>query len=1088
MIIFKSIIAVSIRRLGIGKISVIMGISLVLLVTYLTVTPISAQEQVCWKLAVIDMMVDHGPGEDGYDGMWSNRYTMEEQKVNYTQVSNVDFYQKYEKNYYFDLEKAEASWVENEIATDVLSKQTQFYWDHPPPIWCTSDDPVKFEMEIESLQGGLNYYSDKSVVVIDGTAITDYPYGGDPNNQGISITVPFGTTAPMTGTGSFNATTVPSTDDFIYYVHGNTHQQHFFVHYHYQLFDVDSDNDGLLDGEETVYGTDPNNPDTDSDGITDGDEVNVYGTDPKVSNQEIIEIEIETARKAMYYPATQPPPDTSKPESEKVVSTTDNPCWKLNEPSTNPGPSSGEAYPFGTESITGSEKYYFFENTNKLDPSQWHSLRLYKDGQLGVYRDIDPSTAKDTNYVYVKWGKPPEFWCFNSNLENNLPDSPTGSAYSNVKGGQQEFILLAEEIVPNSEKWDTEISLEYSSSQATIQGQQAQLLMGQQSDTSTYTITPPQNNPEAGWGLDVKFCCKVNSELNYSYEYIPIDSVADSSQGEDEEGTEDDGDQTKDTTPDGEPGAGTPVDPKAIESALVAQWNGEDNVENSVDPNLNPPTTVYPVLSYDSGVDGKALSFDGKGTHIAITGISSQGEKFKLGLNQYKEGFTIALWIKPKDVASASPLVSWSGGLWKDAVFMINDVFLPVSDSSGVLSALLVDSTNDSEHDINSSAGLLVPNKFQHVALTYDKTNGMMNLYHNGTNVGNENIGFIEVKNMDTRLEFGHKYRAASYEAGQNVNAKFYNGLMDRIEFYKRALNENEIGFVMNEGLTGTDGGETTSTTPTPTPETTQTPTPETTQTPTPETTQTPTPETPPTPTPETPPPQVTIPVIKPTPGGATDKVLPIPPIKETQPSKNTPGMALQGSQLRPPTGETINVVIWLIDPENVANMDLKISYNQNVLKYVGADDDILWGNLMDNVASQLNSKESEGILLGFATTEGLKETGTLVTLPFSVIGDTGEGTQIDLKVTSINDPEGKVLPIDRIPGLVNIIPVEELVPGDGNYDRCLEGVDAMQALKMSVDLIPEKKNLDVVGNDGVNSRDAVVILQNSVGRDRCQG
>ncbi|WP_332926994.1 gliding motility-associated C-terminal domain-containing protein [Arenibacter palladensis] len=42
---------------------------------------------------------------------------------------------------------------------------------------------------------------------------------------------------------------------------------------------LDTDNDGLLDGEETVLGTDINNPDTDGDGISDGVEV---GTD--VSN------------------------------------------------------------------------------------------------------------------------------------------------------------------------------------------------------------------------------------------------------------------------------------------------------------------------------------------------------------------------------------------------------------------------------------------------------------------------------------------------------------------------------------------------------------------------------------------------------------------------------------------------------------------------------------------------------------------------------------------------------------------------------------------------------------------------------------
>lgn len=42
---------------------------------------------------------------------------------------------------------------------------------------------------------------------------------------------------------------------------------------------VDTDGDGLFDGQEIIIGTDPNNPDTDGDGINDGDEV-FNNTDP----------------------------------------------------------------------------------------------------------------------------------------------------------------------------------------------------------------------------------------------------------------------------------------------------------------------------------------------------------------------------------------------------------------------------------------------------------------------------------------------------------------------------------------------------------------------------------------------------------------------------------------------------------------------------------------------------------------------------------------------------------------------------------------------------------------------------------------
>ena len=45
------------------------------------------------------------------------------------------------------------------------------------------------------------------------------------------------------------------------------------------LAEMDTDEDGLTDGQETAFGTDPLLPDSDADGVSDNDEIDLYGTD-----------------------------------------------------------------------------------------------------------------------------------------------------------------------------------------------------------------------------------------------------------------------------------------------------------------------------------------------------------------------------------------------------------------------------------------------------------------------------------------------------------------------------------------------------------------------------------------------------------------------------------------------------------------------------------------------------------------------------------------------------------------------------------------------------------------------------------------
>lgn len=110
---------------------------------------------------------------------------------------------------------------------------------------------------------GLDYGSPECAALLCENGATVYCEGdtGSPwGDRGGDTTVPTGTgtgiTTPTgTGTGSGTGTGTSGTL-------------------------IDSDGDGLTDGEEALLGTDPNNPDTDYDGLSDGAEVNLYGTNP----------------------------------------------------------------------------------------------------------------------------------------------------------------------------------------------------------------------------------------------------------------------------------------------------------------------------------------------------------------------------------------------------------------------------------------------------------------------------------------------------------------------------------------------------------------------------------------------------------------------------------------------------------------------------------------------------------------------------------------------------------------------------------------------------------------------------------------
>lgn len=218
-----------------------------------------------------------------------------------------------------------------------------------------------------------------------------------------------------------------------------------------------------------------------------------------------------------------------------------------------------------------------------------------------------------------------------------------------------------------------------------------------------------------------------------------------------------------------------------------------------------------------------------------------------------------------------------------------------------------------------------------------------------------------------------------------------------------------------------------------------------------------------------------------------------------------TGGMVIEAPRRLALPNDLLLIPITLRNAANVANLNFDVEYTANVIRPEG---DPLKGNLLDNALFSSNPTTQPGLIRnGFAQTSGLAGTGIVVNIPFRIIGKPGDKSPLNLNVTTVNEPNGGVLQIERIAGEILITNPDGTLPGGGGTgggtggtggtggaggippgdcdgDLRVTELDALCALEMSVQL---RDSLDImdIDNSGlpVTSRDAVIILQRAVGQ-----
>jgi hypothetical protein len=198
-------------------------------------------------------------------------------------------------------------------------------------------------------------------------------------------------------------------------------------------------------------------------------------------------------------------------------------------------------------------------------------------------------------------------------------------------------------------------------------------------------------------------------------------------------------------------------DPNATE--LVSWWKAENNAYDSIGGNHG---TLFNGTTFGSGDIGQAFSFDGVDDYISVPNNPPPGS------------LAISAWIKSSDNSQNRLIIGENVGVqgtgWQ---FFIQA-------GGGLVFGIY----NGSWTFVTSSVALPV-NQWVHVAVTFDTTNGAMQLYINGVpDATSQYTGGLWAANTNP-LKIG--------SLGTPSGAAPFDGLIDEVKIYSRALSASEI-------------------------------------------------------------------------------------------------------------------------------------------------------------------------------------------------------------------------------------------------------------------------------------------------------
>jgi PKD repeat protein len=195
--------------------------------------------------------------------------------------------------------------------------------------------------------------------------------------------------------------------------------------------------------------------------------------------------------------------------------------------------------------------------------------------------------------------------------------------------------------------------------------------------------------------------------------------------------------------------------------------------------------TINGATRSTTGKFGKALSFDGVNDWVSIPDAD---------LLDLTTAMTLEAWVYPKNLADRRPILSKQGTTngtpTRGFMFSAGDY----SGTGKVEVELFKNETNSSS--LRSTTALNTSG-WQHVAFVYQYVadgTSKMTIYINGVVKGSSTAAVGPVQKNAQPLALGRYYWNSSY-------ARYFNGLIDEVRIYNRALSTTEIVADMNKAV-----------------------------------------------------------------------------------------------------------------------------------------------------------------------------------------------------------------------------------------------------------------------------------------------